>query len=341
MITFTVLEEHAGQRLDVFLLDELYEYFKSQDYGDDLEFLSRSLIQEYIQEGVYRSYEDDEGLIDQSSYTIQEGERFQVDLDSIKNALKIKKRRITGDFKIVPQEGKLNIIYEDDKVLVLNKRAGVVVHPGIKHLKNSLANYVKDYLISKGEFDDRVQKAGVVHRLDKPVSGLIIFAKDLDTQQFLKKQFKERKVKKYYLAKVRKFRDTRLSEGLEMERWYRVEGSIARHVSNRMRRKFHKDRKVKDGRWSITNVYVVKPDEFLINIVTGRNHQIRAVLHSLGYYIVGDSLYGKIEQENDKICLESVMLKISNMDTEVNQWFLCDTIGEEVERIILAHLRGD
>ncbi len=341
MITLKVLDEYVGQRLDIFLYEKLYDYLKSHDHEGDVEFLSRSLIQDIIHQGVYKTCGENEDLVKQSSYNVKENEVFQIDLSEIEKALRVKKRRVTGNFEVIPEKGELDIVYEDDKVLVLNKRAGVVVHPGIKHLKDTLANYVKEYLVGKGEFDNRLKNSGVVHRLDKPVSGLIIFAKDLETQNFLKEQFKKRKVKKYYLARVKKLSSTRFNEDLVIGSWYKIKGSITRDVSSRMRRKFYKDDKFKEGRWSITNIYAISPEVFLINIVTGRNHQIRAVLRTLGYYIVGDDLYGRSEVENDVISLKSIMLKIPNMYTEVNQWLLEDTIGDDVEHIIIDHLESN
>ncbi len=166
--------------------------------------------------------------------------------------MKVLEKEISSSI-ILPQKGSLDIVFEDRYCLVVNKKAGVVVHPGSGNSENTLSNYVVWYLQNKGEYCRNIKRGGVVHRLDKGVSGLILFAKTLEAQQFFQKQFETQKVEKLAVKlKWRvKFSLQTLSELLgsknmnlkkEIEKlekynfvcdasWARVEGYIQREVT--------------------------------------------------------------------------------------------------------------
>lgn len=194
---------------------------------------------------------------------------------------------IQGDIiQILDQKGpektktapEVKIIYEDKNMIVLNKEAGVVVYPDSTHKSGTLL----DAICSKIQITDS-ERPGVVHRLDKETSGLIVFAKNKKTERELKRIIKERRLKKTYLTLV----------------WGRLEpkkGSIDIPI-----RRSEKDRKkmeaARSGREALTEYEATKyyKDTTLVkvNIITGRTHQIRVHFSGIGYPVVGDKKYGK------------------------------------------------
>jgi 23S rRNA pseudouridine1911/1915/1917 synthase len=175
----------------------------------------------------------------------------------------------------------LNIVYEDSDLIVLDKPAGLTVHPAPGHTSHTLVNALLAHCPELASFGNS-PRPGIVHRLDKDTSGLMIIAKNSSAQQNLINQFKTHSVSKRYLALVKgKLTPTR---GI-------IEAPIGRHPVNRKRMAV-----VTSGRQAKTN-YRVK--EYLDNytllevtIETGRTHQIRVHLSAIGYPVVGDSVYG-------------------------------------------------
>lgn len=186
---------------------------------------------------------------------------------------------------IVPEPVNLDIIYEDDQCIVINKEQGVVVHPAHGHLNGTL---VQGLLYRYGELDaafggDRI-RPGVVHRLDKDTSGLIIAAKNPDALEFLARQFRERSVKKTYLAVTRG--KPSVTEGeidIPIGRDPRDRKKIAVRVRN------SKDALTRYRLLDETDGYGLVQ----LRILTGRTHQIRVHLQSLGCPVLGDPVYSR------------------------------------------------
>lgn len=171
----------------------------------------------------------------------------------------------------------LNIIYEDENILVINKPAGLVVHPAAGHFKNTLANALLHYLPSLNE----IPRAGIVHRLDKDTSGLLVVAKTLSAQNYLVKQLHKHLVEREYEAIVIGV----LTGGGT------VDAPLGRHPKHRQRMAV-----VEDGKNAVTHYRIIERftshTHLKLILQTGRTHQIRVHMAEINHAIVGDSVYG-------------------------------------------------
>ncbi|MDR0582734.1 MAG: RluA family pseudouridine synthase [Treponema sp.] len=185
---------------------------------------------------------------------------------------------------LVPEDIALDIIYEDERTIVINKPQGMVVHPGAGNRQGTLANalYFRSLCRGRASASAAGLRPGIVHRLDKETSGLIIAAYDDEALAFLAEQFKTRKVKKNYIAIV---------AGVPKEGAGRIETLIARDSGDRKR--FAVSCR---GKTALTFYRVIKTWEthslLLLRPKTGRTHQLRVHLRYLGCPITGDPLYG-------------------------------------------------
>jgi len=247
--------------------------------------VSRSIAQSLIPQGVYVN-----GEVCKASCLVSEGDIVTYDNELLKKLVEERNFNVSGEMSIISQKGDLDIVFEDSNYLVINKPAGLLVHPGKGHRRDTLANYLRYYLEKNGCYDAALDRAGIVHRLDRPVSGLMIVAKTLAMQEYLSLQFKKRRVKKYYFASVEKSDKYSSDARLRLGEWNRVVGYLKRDPICKLRRKFSL-LSLPGTKKSITNIYPLSQSEFLINIETGRNHQIRATLRHLGYFVRGDALY--------------------------------------------------
>lgn len=221
--------------------------------------------------------------------------------------MKLSKRLKNGDLvvmewddppssEIKPEPVELDLIYEDSNCVVLNKAQGVVVHPSHGHLHGTLVQgLLYRYENMENEFGGDRVRPGVVHRLDKDTSGLLIAAKNVETLEYLSSQFRDRTVKKNYLAIVR----GRLPD---------LEGEIDRPIGRdpRDRKKFAV--KVRNSKQALTRYQVLGYTKgyslVKLRILTGRTHQIRVHLLSVGTPVLGDPVYSR----EDLVFPESTMM---------------------------------
>ena len=207
-----------------------------------------------------------------------------------------------------PQKLPLNIIYEDENIIVVNKERGMVTHPAGGNWDGTLVNALNYYRLYdsriKDEFAVELNKLlsgkvknieklslepyrmGIVHRLDKETSGLIITARNLKTEKLLKSFFKKRAVKKYYLAVL---------DGVPPKNKGRIKTSVFRSSSDR--KKFSVSADLSKGKIAFSAYKVLKSDGkmslVLFRIYTGRTHQIRLHAKFMGCPVAGDKVYGK------------------------------------------------
>ena len=182
---------------------------------------------------------------------------------------------------VEPEAIALDVIYEDERVIVINKRQGMVVHPGSGRWQGTLVNAL--LFRRKDLYTQDTLRPYIVHRLDKDTSGVLIAAYDTEALDFLVEQFKSRKLKK--LAAI--------VAGTPKEREGRIETFISRDRRNRQRFAVSSG----GGKFAVTDYHVIRSwGEYSLLLVrpkTGRTHQIRVHLKHINHPIIGDSLYGK------------------------------------------------
>jgi 23S rRNA pseudouridine1911/1915/1917 synthase len=229
---------------------------------------SRGAIQRLIEEGHILV----NGHRVKPTHTPRAGEQVQVHWPEAKPA------------EALPEEMPLEILFEDDALLVLNKAAGLVVHPAAGHAEHTLVNALLHHCAGELSGIGGVARPGIVHRLDKETSGCLVVAKNDETHLALSSQFASRKVEKFYRAIV--CGEMTRDKG-------EIHAAIARHPSHRKRMAVNDD----TGREARTTYRVLERlrASTLVEagLHTGRTHQIRVHFQFLGFPLVGDLTYGQ------------------------------------------------
>ncbi len=253
MIELCVLHERAGLRLDRYLALELPDF-------------SRSRVQRLIDDGFVLLNEQPPRTRD----LVRTGDRVRIEIPPL--------QQIEAAAEVIP----LEIIFEDDDLLVLNKEAGMVVHPGAGNQEHTLVNALLHHCPTLSGIGGK-ERPGIVHRLDKETSGCLVVAKNDAAHRELSKQFAARTMQKIYLALV--LGRLKKPSGI-------IDAPIARHPIHRQRMSIAR---LSRGRSAVTEYKVLRAgaELSLVECVlhSGRTHQIRVHLHHLGNPVAGDKLY--------------------------------------------------
>ena len=279
MKEYIVSQEEKGKRLDT--------YIPSVDTD-----ITRTSAQRLIEDGNILV----NGKNVKVSYKIQENDKISVEIPEPKQ------------IELKAQDIPIEIVYEDSDIIVVNKPKGMVVHPANGNPDGTLVNAImaicKDSLSGiGGEI-----RPGIVHRIDKDTSGLLIVAKNDNSHVKMSEQIKNHEVKKTYIALVR---------GVFKENEATIDMPIGRSTSDRKKMAVNKN-----GKNAITHIKVLKRfDKYTllqVNIETGRTHQIRVHLSHIGYPIVGDYTYSNGKNEFDVIgqCLHAQKLEFKHPITQ-------------------------
>lgn len=249
---FTI--EKGGERIDKYL-------------SEQLEDMTRSHIQKLIKENMVRV----NGMTVKSNFKLSASDQIEVEIPELKEP------------DILPENIPLDILYEDQDILVVNKPKGMVVHPAPGHYTGTLVNAIMYHCKDNLSGINGVMRPGIVHRIDMDTTGSLLICKNDRAHQALAKQLKEHSITRKYHAIV---------HGRLKEDEGTIDKPIGRHPIDRKKMSVH----CTNGREAVTHYRVLKRFQQFTYIEcqleTGRTHQIRVHMSSIGHSILGDQVYG-------------------------------------------------
>jgi len=255
MDNIKLISEEDGIRIDAWLTSKLEKY-------------SRSYIQKLIDDKLVTVNDK----IVKSNYKLKQGDRVEV---NVPEPVKL---------DVVPEKIDLDILYEDDDIIVVNKPKGMVVHPAAGNYSGTLVNALMEHCGGSLSDINGVIRPGIVHRIDKDTSGVLVVAKNNEAHDILSKKLKKHDIKRIYVA---------VTEGVIREDTGKIVAPIGRHPVERKKMAVN----TKNGREAITHFKVLerfKDATYVqLELETGRTHQIRVHMSYIGYPIIGDSVYGR------------------------------------------------
>jgi len=298
----TINESGARKRLDAWLASEQSEH-------------SRARWQTLIQDGNVTV----NGESVKRNHKLREGDRVEWTIPEPIST------------EVLPEDIPLDILYEDAHMIVINKPAGLVVHPAAGNENGTLVNALLHHCTDLAGIGGEI-RPGIVHRLDKDTSGAIVVAKTEATLNELARQFKARETEKEYLAIVR---------GVPAPPRGTIKTTIGRHPIHR--KKMAAD--VRNGRHAVSTYEVVEAFDgaalLRVRIETGRTHQIRVHMAHIKHPVVGDKLYGRAHTDGiqaDRQMLHAAKLSVAHPDTGERMYFSA-SLPQDMESL-LATLRN-
>ena len=246
-----IIVDESGKRIDKYISEKLD--------------LTRSRVQKLIDDGMVTI----NGNVAKSSAKVNEGEVLSVEIPELKQ------------LEIVPEEIPLNILYDDDDVIVIDKPKGMVVHPANGNYTGTLVNAIMSKFGDNLSGINGVIRPGIVHRIDKDTSGVLVIAKNDKAHLKLAEQLKEHSMTRVYVAVVR---------GKLKEKVGTIDAPIGRNPKDRKKMGV-----VANGKRAVTHYKVIKELDdcsvIEVRLETGRTHQIRVHMSYIGHPLLGDSVY--------------------------------------------------
>ncbi len=267
---------------DIESLEKL-EFQVDQDFGIRLDVFLAKYIEDYSRSYIQRLIRDNlvtvNGLIRNLSYKVNVNDIIQLTLQDVKPS------------KIEPQDIPLDIIYEDDDIIIINKKRGMVVHPATGNYSNTLVNALLYHTRNSLSDINGIERPGIVHRIDKDTSGVIVACKNNNSHRVLTEVFSKHDIKREYLAIVKGYPDS--EKGL-------INAPIGRDKYNRLKMAVDS----KNGKNAITTFEVLEKLKgaalIKAQLDTGRTHQIRVHMSYIGNPLLGDDIYGGKDKRFDK-----------------------------------------
>ncbi|MCD4797062.1 MAG: RluA family pseudouridine synthase [Candidatus Cloacimonetes bacterium] len=252
-------KEKNHQRIDKFLKERKIEELYSRSFIDKL------IIEEYIKVN---------GNPVKKSHLLKSGDIIKIDIPQPES------------LEIIPENIPINILWEDEYLVIVNKPAGMIVHPGAGNPDGTLVNALMYHLKGNLSSGSDVLRPGIVHRLDKDTTGLLIAAKDDRTHSLLSQMFQDRKIKKTYLA---------ITVGAPAENHGTIETNIERSSADRKKMTVSEN-----GKKAVTHYKILEHYDFFsvmeLGLETGRTHQIRVHFSSINCPILGDDTYSSLKR---------------------------------------------
>ncbi len=312
---FSISETEAGQRIDKWLseLSDLKEFISTRSFAQNLIENSHVLLNQKKTK---------------CSYLLKLNDKIEVIIPEKKS------------IGLEPYNFPLDIVFEDDDLLVVNKPSGLVVHPAAGHEQDTLVNALLFH--TKNLSMKNEERPGIVHRIDKETSGLLVIAKNDFAHENLSEQFKNKTTHRLYYA---------FTEGPVIRQNGTYQSYLARHTTDRKKYASRRENQkviktfigeLESAKWAVTHYKFIESSQgknlFQLELETGRTHQIRVHMSENGQTLVGDTMYGYSSKKMNELGVQRFFLHASELGfthpkTNEKLIFKCPWPTADVEKI--------